>query len=99
MGTLECGNMLFCQRWLLLGFKRESKNFSMAVKIFTMLNAVKPTHYLTLQGGKKCGILSLDMFLVVAVLSSFRKEILSFKDQTDVYQWTCKLKLADMAAI
>ena len=33
-----------------MGFKRESKNFTMAVKIFTMLNAVKPTHYLTLQG-------------------------------------------------
>ena len=50
-------------------------------------------------GGTKCDILSLDMFLVVAVLSSFRKEILSFRDQTDVYQWTCKLKLSDMAAM
>ena len=47
----------------------------------------------------KCELLSLDMFLVIAILVSSRAILLSFKDQTDVYQWTGKLKLSDMSAI
>ena len=39
------------------------------------------------------------MFLVVAILISSRNTLLSFTDQTDVYQWTGKLKLSDMSAI
>ena len=47
----------------------------------------------------KCELLSLDMFLVIAILVSSRSTLLSFSDQTDVYQWTGKLKLSDMSAI
>ena len=52
-----------------------------------------------LPGLGKCELLSLDMFLVVAILISARSTFLTFRDQTDVYQWTGKLKLADMSAI
>ncbi|XP_063675294.1 TBC1 domain family member 17-like [Bolinopsis microptera] len=96
---LDCSNMLFCQRWILLAFKRESKTFDMATKIFTTINSLKPTHYIQLQGLGKCELLSLDMFLVIAILVSSRSTLLSFTDQTDVYQWTGKLKLSDMSAI
>ena len=46
-----------------------------------------------------CELLSLDMFLVVAILISARSTLINYTDQTDVYQWTGKLKLCDMSVV
>ena len=58
----ELGEKLLPFRWILLGFKRESKTFDMAIKIFTTINSLKPTHYIQLQGEND--IICEDRFLL-----------------------------------
>jgi len=90
--ALEMTNMLFCHRWLLLCFKRESVTFQVAVKIFTALNSDRSE--LCAKDG-----LSLDMFFSVAIMMKHRECLLHVTDQTQVYEWVSGLYIADMTYV